>query len=93
MPLLHATGCSVIANGFGWIGWELLLLAAASEYQSFCQLALRVTTGAGRGDFEVLVYRTSCVFIDTTFSMQIGGRVSQRMIASDLFWKNFKPIL
>ena len=54
----------------------LVLLAAASELQSFCQLSSRATVGTGRGDYLISVYLTSCVFMDTTLSIQIGGRVS-----------------
>ena len=53
----------------------LLLLDVASEFQPFCQLSLRVIVGTGRGDLFILVYLTSCVFVDTTLSIQIGGSV------------------
>ena len=80
------TGCPVFADWFVWIGFQLLPLTAASEFQSFCQLA-------GRGDFKNLVYRTSTGFLDTTLAMHIGKRLSWRMISFDLVWRNFNPIL
>ena len=59
------TGLFVLANwslGFGWIGWVLLLLlAAASIFQYFRQLSLRVTVGTGRGDRKVLVEDFLCL--------------------------------
>ena len=90
--LLKNTNLSVLAYWFGCIGWELLLLAAASEFQSFLPMALRNIVGAAHGDF-VQEYRISSGFMDTTLSMHSGGMVLRKMIAFDLVWKNLNPFV